>query len=317
MKRKSDLYKLNFNNFNIIEWFEERATAAKNGRPKFTDMMKRLRKREVEAVIIHKIDRSARNLRDWADLGELNDAGIEFHFAVECLDLTSRGGRLAADIQAVVAADYIRNLAFEAKKGLYGRLKQGFLPFPAPIGYLDNGGGKNKTIDPERGLIIKKAFKMYASGEYSLRALRDQLKLKNKNGTLVSKNGWSTILNNPFYYGIIQIKRTGDRFKGSHVPLISKALYDEVQERLKGKSVRGKTKHDHLFTKLLKCKFCDRFMSGELQKGRIYYRCHKKGQQVARTRSSFEVQSRRAGQPISLSQPRLARVFARSPDRAG
>ena len=57
-------------------------------------------------MIIHKIDRSARNLKDWADLGELIDQGIDVHFANESLDLHSRGGRLSADIQAVVAADY-------------------------------------------------------------------------------------------------------------------------------------------------------------------------------------------------------------------
>jgi len=56
-------------------------------------------------------------LRDWADLGELIDAGVEVHFATESLDLHTRGGRLSADIQAVVAADYIRNLREETRKG--------------------------------------------------------------------------------------------------------------------------------------------------------------------------------------------------------
>jgi hypothetical protein len=40
------------------------------------------------------------------------------HFANDSLDLNTRGGRLSADIQAVVAADYIRNLREEAKKGI-------------------------------------------------------------------------------------------------------------------------------------------------------------------------------------------------------
>ena len=78
------------------------------------------------------------------------DAGIEVHFANETLDLHTRGGRLSADIQAVVASDYIRNLREETKKGFYGRLKQGFYPIRAPIGYLDHGKAKQKTLDPER-----------------------------------------------------------------------------------------------------------------------------------------------------------------------
>src|SRR5579862_9403612 len=123
----------------VSQWFEERETAAKQGRPMFSQMLRLLRNGKSRGVIIHKIDRSARNLKDWADLGEMIDAGLEVHFANEALDLHSRGGRLSADIQAVVAADYIRNLREETIKGFYGRLKQGLYPLAAPIGYLDQG----------------------------------------------------------------------------------------------------------------------------------------------------------------------------------
>lgn len=133
---------------NIVEWFEELETAAKQGRPLFTRMMKFLRTGKSAGVIIHKIDRSARNLKDWAALGDLIDDGIDVHFAHESLDMDTRGGRLAADIQAVIASDYIRNLRDEALKGLYGRLKQGLYPFGAPVGYINRGGGQLKTIDP-------------------------------------------------------------------------------------------------------------------------------------------------------------------------
>src|SRR5437763_16256389 len=116
-------------NLSMSQWFEERETAAKRGRPIFSQMLKFLRQGKARGVIIHKIDRSARNLKDWADLGEMIDAGIEVHFANESLDLHSRGGRLSADIQAVVAADYIRNLREATKKGFYGRIKQCLYPF--------------------------------------------------------------------------------------------------------------------------------------------------------------------------------------------
>jgi DNA invertase Pin-like site-specific DNA recombinase len=116
-------------------------------------MLKQIRQ---DGMVIHKIDRSARNLKDWADLGDLIDQGIELHFVNESIDLHSRGGRLSADIQAVVASDYIRNLREETRKGFYGRLKQGFFPLPAPLGYLDKGKGKNKELDPERANPGKK-----------------------------------------------------------------------------------------------------------------------------------------------------------------
>src|SRR5258705_2665500 len=76
----------------LIRWFEEQETAARRGRPVFGQMLKLLRGGRASGVIIHKIDRSARNLRDWADLGELIDPGIAVHFANEALVLNSRCG---------------------------------------------------------------------------------------------------------------------------------------------------------------------------------------------------------------------------------
>src|SRR2546428_14184197 len=61
----------------ITDWFEERETAAKHGRPVFARMLGLLRKARAEGVVIHKIDRGARNLKDWSDLAQLIDQGID------------------------------------------------------------------------------------------------------------------------------------------------------------------------------------------------------------------------------------------------
>ena len=159
----------------ITTWFEEQETAAKQGRKEFTRLTGLLRKGKAAGVIIHKIDRSARNLKDWAGLGELIDAGVEVLFAHEGLDMQTRGGRLAADIQAVVAADFIRNLRDEVRKGFYGRLKQGYYPLPAPRGYLNRGKAQVKDIDPITGPLVRQAFELYGSGKYSLELLRLEL----------------------------------------------------------------------------------------------------------------------------------------------
>ena len=267
-------------NLEVLQWFEERETAAKRGRPAFTKMLKLLRQRRAQGVLIHKIDRSARNLRDWADLGELIDSGITVHFANESLDLQTRGGRLSADIQAVVAADYIRNLREETKKGFYGRLKQGLLPLPARLGYLNCGKGKVKEIDPERGPLIRRAFELYDSGNFCLETLCDelyQLGLRNRRGKKVTRNGISTVLNDPFYMGVIRIKRTNEVFDGKHEPLISRSLFERVRLRLQGRTKVRVRRHDFLFRRLMTCGTCGRNLIGELQKGHVYYRCQTKG----------------------------------------
>ena len=264
------------NEITITTWFEEKETAAKRGRPVFNAMLKQLRRGKADGLVIHKIDRSARNFADWAKIGDLADAGIDMYFASESLDFRSRGGRLSADIQAVIAADYIRNLREECIKGIHGRLKQGLYPFNAPIGYVNNGGGKPKTIDPVRGPLVTKMFELYAGGEYPIWGLVSEMKrrgLSTTAGRPLSKTGVEKTLNNLFYTGIIKIQRTGQVYKGIHEPLISPALFERVQEVKAGKCGKKITKHNHTFRGLFRCGLCDTAMIPERQKGYVYYRC--------------------------------------------
>lgn len=261
----------------IVRDFEERETAAKQGRPVFLEMLKELRSGKANGVIIHKIDRSARNLKDWADLGNLIDNGIEVHFANESLDLNSRGGRLSADIQAVVASDYIRNLREETKKGIYGRLNQGLYPFRAVIGYLDSGKGNPKRPDPLQAPLIKKAFELYSSGRWGLIALSDHLYefgLRNRNGNKVTINGLSTLLHNPFYTGQIRIEKTGEMFAGKHKPIIPAALFLQVQAVFEGRNIKKIEKHFFIFRRQIHCGKCRNLFIAEKRKGHVYYRCH-------------------------------------------
>jgi DNA invertase Pin-like site-specific DNA recombinase len=263
----------------LDQWFEERETAAKRGRPVWNHMLKELRKGRFRGVVIHKIDRSARNLKDWADLGDLIDQGIDVKFANEGLDLNSRGGRLSADIQAVVAADYIRNLREEAKKGLYGRLKQGFYPWRAPIGYLDNGAAKPKTIDPVKGPLVKQAFALYVSGQWTILPLVEEMYrrgLRNLVGQKVTRNGMHNLLRNPFYMGLTYVRVVNETYQGNHEALISKATFERVQDILHGRVGTRNTIHDFLYRKTIQCGNCGYHLIGELQKGVVYYRCHGK-----------------------------------------
>lgn len=264
------------NDLTVTKWFEEKETAAKSGRPVFTGMLKQLKQGKAQGVIIHKIDRSARNLRDWAMFSELPDVGVSVYVATESLDFNSRGGRLTADIQAVIAADYIRNLREECIKGIYGRLKQGLYPFKAPLGYLDQGGGKPKVICPKDGPLVKQAFELYASGQISYVPLLQELGsrgLRNSRGGQLTLNGLSKILQNPFYVGLIRIKTTGRTYQGLHEPLVDMATWKRVQDLRTGRCGPKTTRHNHLFQGIFRCASCGSPMVPERQKGRVYYRC--------------------------------------------
>ena len=264
-------------NLVIVRWFEEKVTAAKTGRPAFTAMVKLLLKHAADGVILHKIDRGARNLRDWASIADLSDTGIDVFFATETLDFRSRGGRLTADIQAVIAADYIRNLREETLKGIHGRLKQGLLPWSAPLGYVNNGGGKPKTIDPVVGPQVRRVFELYATGQHSLRTLVVEMKrsgFRTPAGRSLAKHPIEAILNNPFYCGVIKVGTTGETYPGIHEPLISPELFAQVQEVKAGRTGKKLVKHECLYRGLFRCAECQRLMTPEVQRGHTYYRCH-------------------------------------------
>lgn len=261
----------------IVRWFEEQESASKKGRPAFNQMLRLLRLGVAHGVIIHKIDRSARNLEDWNDIGKLVDAGVDVHFATESIDLKTTAGRLSADIQAVVATHYSRNLRDEVKKGLYGRLKQGFYPLRAPIGYLDQGSAKSKIHDPMRAPLLKTAFELYGTGEYSLPHLASEMVrrgLRNRAGGKVTVNGLATVLKNPFYIGLMRILKNGETYKGSHEALIPVALFEKVQDVLSGKRVDRTQNHVFTYSRIVRCATCKYSLIAERQKGHIYYRCH-------------------------------------------
>jgi site-specific DNA recombinase len=266
------------NNLTIATWFEEMETAAKQGRQLFTKMLAELRAGKGQGLIVHKIDRSARNLRDWADVADLLDAGVDVRFVNDNFDLLSTGGRLSADIVAAVSASYIRNLREEVKKGLYGRLKQGLYPWQAPIGYLDHGGGKVKTIDPVKGPLVRYLFERYGSNTVSFRELRLEMQergLTTTPGKPLSLASLTIMLHNPFYAGVIRVKKSGQTFAGIHEPLISTALYERVQTILDGKTVPKEKKHRFLLRQMVHCENCGRrTLTGENHKDYTYYRCH-------------------------------------------
>lgn len=265
------------NDLNIVRWFSEKRTAAKAGRREFMEMVRELRRGSAAGLIIHKVDRSARNGRDWVEIGDLVDQGIEVRFAHDDLDIRTRGGRLTADIQAVIAADFIRNNREEVKKCMYGWLKQGHYPWPAPPGYLNKGKRRLKEIDPVGGPLVTRAFDLYSTATFSVESLSAEmarLGLVTRNGNPLSRDAISKMLRNPFYVGTIRIQKTGAVFEGKHVPLVSKKTFDRVQAILDGRVFPRETKREFRLRRLIRCATCPRTLTGEIQRGHTYYRCH-------------------------------------------
>jgi Resolvase, N terminal domain len=93
--------------------------------------------RDLDYVIVHKVDRLARNRYVDATITyALHRAGVELISVTENIDDTPFG-RFMHAISAANAEFYSANLAAEAKKGLIQKAKAGGTPTRAPIGYLN------------------------------------------------------------------------------------------------------------------------------------------------------------------------------------
>src|SRR5579859_5298253 len=122
----------------VIDTYVERAESAKlANRPELQRMLTRIREQsDVDYVIVHKVDRFARNRVDDALLElELRKHGARLVSVMENIDQTP-SGQLLHGIMATIAEFYSANLATEAKKGMTQKAKVGGTPGQAPIGYL-------------------------------------------------------------------------------------------------------------------------------------------------------------------------------------
>jgi hypothetical protein len=74
----------------------------------------------------------------------------------------------------------------------------------------------------------------------------------------------------------MRIRASGQTYEGNHDALISKTLFDRVQDILHGRVGTRVKVHDFLFRRFIGCASCGNSLIGELQKGHVYYRCHTK-----------------------------------------
>lgn len=294
------------NNLDIVKsWRGYESAWGKEERKNFSSMIDFVKRNSsVQIIIFDCVDRMTRNQPDaWKIEQLIKEHGKEVHFARtgRVLNRHSKSDDIFVnDIEVLLAKRSSQITSEKTRSGMMEKARQGHWPTIAPVGYLNNRTTKLIEVDAERAPFVKRAFELYATGNYPLRLL-ETLLYKEGLRTPRSKRPVSTshierILKDSIYYGPFQwgeIVYTG--FK--HTPIISKDLFDAVQKAFKRHNRPTQTKRNLPFTGLIRCGCCGCSITAELKKERyVYYHC-------------ANAMCMRAN-PIRLTQPEVDSQFA-------
>jgi site-specific DNA recombinase len=165
------------------------------------------------------------------------------------------------------------NKGVNVKRGLAGKVRKGWRPGVAKIGYLNNTsrerGERDILPDPERFPKVRRLLHLFLTGKYSVRQLRELAnerlllrtrRTKRQGGKPLSLSHVYYILSDPFYCGKFwwNNQDTGEKElqQGKHPPMITEDEFWQIQALL-GKRASPQSKR-HLFacTALMTCGEC-------------------------------------------------------------
>lgn len=279
-------------NLDVVSRKQESHSAKEAGqRPVFNEIIEELKQGKFNGILTWAPDRIARNAGDLGRVVDLMDQKklVEIRTFGQKFENTPNDKFMLMILgsQAKLEND---NKVINVKRGLRARAAMGLRPSVAPTGYLNSKNKDEKChalVDPKRAPIIKEMFEKVAYENYSGRKIYKWLKeieFKNKNSKYVTLGNIYRMLRMTFYYGVFEYPEgSGEWFTGKHEPIITKDLFDTVQDKIKVEKKKAYGK-EFAFTKMLHCAYCESGITAEekikeLKDGgfntHIYYRCTK------------------------------------------
>lgn len=278
------------NSIQAVELVKEDYSAKTFNRPEFNLLLMKLKSRKLKAdfLIFTKWDRFSRNAPDaYAMISTLNKIGIEPQAIEQPLDLCIPENKIM--LAFYLSAPEVENdrRALNTLVGMRRARKEGRWISSAPKGYDNKMDDNNKKVIVPNNYapIIRWAFETLATGQYGVEEVRHLCKEK---GFDFSRSRFNVIFKNPVYCGRIVIpaykKEEELIVKGIHEPLISEALYDQVQDVLAGRRFKNSytvcVKDELPLRGFLACPRCGKKLCGSGSTGgsgikHFYYHCLK------------------------------------------
>ena len=282
----------------IVDVYREEGKSAKNlNRPEFQRMMSAIENGEIDTIIIWKIDRLTRSLKDFSNLWEMfQEKGIQLISLNEKFDTSTAIGRAMLSIILVFAQLEREQTSERTSATMQYRAEQGLWNGGHILGYdLDPDNKGVLKINPEQAEIVRKAFNIciekgsagqarktlnetgYRMPEYTSRRGNKQ------GGSMFSVQSMVRILTNPVYIG--KITWNQQVYEGKHEAIIEEEIFDRVQKILdsnRGTNSNSKKtrKYVYLLKGILRCGKCGSMMTPSSsmngsKRNYTYYQCTK------------------------------------------
>ncbi len=280
-------------NLDVIDTLVESKTAKKPGRKIFNSILNRIESGEADGIIAWHPDRLARNAVDSGRIIYLLDTKklVDLKFPTIYFQ-NNPNGLFMLSIAFGQSKYYVDSLSENTKRGLRQKIRLGYYPCEAPLGYLNDKATKTIVINPKIAPVVKEALAFYATGNYPLKAISVFFAAKgieSRYHTKIKIDTIKRILTNPFYYGYFRYQ--GELFPGKHKPLITKEFFDQIQLVVKKRGfVRPDKSLNYPFAGFMKCGYCGYKITAETRtkfyKGTnrtvryTYYRCTRKSKTV-------------------------------------
>lgn len=269
----------------IREYIDEAQTGTNANRKSFQKMIADAQERTFQLVIVHRMDRWARNVDDARYYKKvLAKYGVKVVSSIEEFDETPEGEFF--ELMSLGMAElYSKKLAREASAGKIANAREGKAHGGTPLlGYMVKN--KRYVLDEKEAEAVKIIFSLFAEG-YSYTYIRDYLNdhgYRHSDGRLFSKHFYD-ILTNRKYLGEYIYNRASAkdvcgqrnnhkskkeneiiRIKGAMPQIVDDKTFDKVQRilsrRKKGAvGMTGKPRK-YLLSGLLSCKDCNRSICG-------------------------------------------------------